>query len=313
MALSDFLSAIRELVLDRGVDFETQSDRRAALEERFPRLSAEQLDDLAAISPNRLHTYTDLVFAGERSTLEWVFPTSLAVIGRLRAAAGDDRPPRLADFELVRELHQFRPWASSSQRQLAADFDVFLRANHSAWFEAWPGLGELLDFERLELEVFYAEDLPHTRFTPSVSDALVSLSVESLMERRITLPPYVGVRSFRYDILGLVGEFRESGDLPDPLPKPAGCRIVCGRSAHSLLPVWTRLDDSEYTSILQLPSGEGVEINELATAFLEAQTVDGALDEQAVFTSFFQSLTRLLETGVLLLCPMDHDLPCKAP
>lgn len=305
MALSDFLSAIRELILDDGLAESSAEKRRASLEARFTRLSADQLDDLASIPPERLQTYTDLIFAGERSTLEWVYPVSFEVIHRIRAAGGDDRPPRLADFEMVRDLHRFRPWKSSSQRRLAADFADFIRVERADWLGAWAGLEELVEFERSELDVFYAEDVAHERFTPQVAESLVGLSVEELMMRCIVLPAYVVVRRFRYDIASMVDRYRKEGTIFDPLPSAAAtpCLAACGRDPESLMTRWLDLAASEFECLLQLPRDREIEINDFATAYLEMKTGDEALAEQVAFAEFFETLMRLLGSGVLLLSP----------
>lgn len=311
MALADFLSAIRELILDDGVVGATAADRRRALESRFPRLSSDQLDDLAGISPARLQVYTDLIFAGERSTLEWVYPVSLAVIGRLRADAGDRQPPRLADFELVRALHRFRPWTSNSQRQLAADFEAFLRTERGEWLASWPGLGDLLEFERAELEVFYGEDVAHEQFTTAVAESLMGLSVEALMSRSVVVPPYVAVRLFRYDVPALVSQFRNEPRLPEVLPGPSECPAACGRNGISLLPEWTRLETREHAALLPMPRGESIALNELAAAFLEAGE-EGAESEEAAFGAFFAFLHRMLGSGVVLLAARNAGSPVEA-
>jgi len=310
MALSDFLSAIRELILDDGLADSSMEQRRDSLEARFSRLSAEQLDDLASIPPKRLATYTDLIFAGERSTLEWVYPVTFEVIHLIRAAGGDDRPPRLADFEMVRDLHRFRPWRSSSQRRLAADFAEFVRAERADWLGAWGGLEELVEFERAELDVFYAEDVAHERYTPQVAESLVALSVEALMMRRIVLPAHVVVRRFRYDIANMVHRYRQEGTISDALPSPeASPRLAaCGRDPESLLTGWLELQAREFESLLRLPRDRGIEINDFATEYLESRAGDEALDEQAAFAEFFELLMRLLGSGVLLLSQAT-DIP----
>ncbi|OWY73008.1 hypothetical protein B7486_01285 [cyanobacterium TDX16] len=307
MALSDFLSAIRELILDDGLADLSVEDRRTSLEARFTRLSADQLDDLASIPPGRLQTYTDLIFAGERSTLEWVFPVSFEVIHRIRAAGGDDRPPRLADFEMVRALHRFRPWKSSSQRRLAADFADFIRVERTDWLEVWGGLEELVEFERSELDVFYAEDVAHERFTPQVAESLVALSVEELMMRRIVLPAYVVVRRFQYDIASMVHRYRKDGTISDPLPAPTLNRAACGRAPESLMARWVNLAAVEFDCLRRLPRDRGIEINDFAAVYLELRAGEEVPDEKAAFAEFFEVLLRLLGSGVLLFSPSADE------
>ncbi len=300
MALADYLSAIRVLILDEGMDGPV-AQRRALLARRFPRLTEAEISDLGNIPPQRLLVYTDLVFAGMRSTLEYVFPVSLAVIHRLRTLLGDDRPPRLADFELVRELHRWRTWNSDSQRELAANFEAFVRDKHQPWLAAWPGLAELLDFERTELEVFYAEDPPHSAVSEARLAGMAAMTVEALMSLKVVAPAYIALRSYAFDIPATVTRWRRESTLPVPLPAPKDCRVVCGRDVNTLLPVWHELNDARYAALEILSHGYPLTINDLADGYLSAVSESPSESEEERFADFFGLLQLAFRSGILLL------------
>ena len=134
---------MRVLILDGSALPIEPRQRRARLAEQFPRLSASEVDDLAEVPPDRLAVYTDLVFAGERAALRWAFPISFAVIAALTPTSptcGGD------DWELMRDLHRFRPWRSASSRELAQLFQAYLIEKRAGLIERWSGLAELVDY-----------------------------------------------------------------------------------------------------------------------------------------------------------------------
>lgn len=306
MALSDYLSAIRTLILDSpdGDDpaaAASAAERRAALAARFPALTDDEVRDLAAIPPARIGVYTDLVFAGERGTLQWIFPVTFAVIDRLRREAGDDRPARQAEFALVRALHAHRPWTSPSQRRLASDFQSFILEEQQNWCAAWPGLPDLVDYERSELEAFYAEDVEHEPVTEDGIAALDALSVEAVLALPVFRPAYAAVRAFSHDVLSLVAHFRENDALPATLPGTAAVYAACGRSDATHMTAWVRLAPAMFAAFAALPAGGGpCAINDLAGPFVEARSSEGKADERALFREFFTALLQCLRSGVLL-------------
>lgn len=302
MALADFLSAVRSLILDEGIDPAIQ-DRKSYLRRRFPELDERQCADLADIAPERLGVYTELVFAGIRATLEWIFPLSLAVIDRLRRAETALPPAAEANLEWVRALHRFRPWTSTSQRQLAADFEAFIRDCRAPWIAAWPGLADLLDFERTDLEAFYAADVPHAPMTAADVQALSGLSVGDLMTQEFFIPEYAAIRSFRYDVPAMAQAWRSTQELPDPLPASAPATYSCGRLISTLMPKWTALSPAICEALAALPRCRPFTVDNLASRFLDGLLADDARSDEARFADFFIALQALIESGVLLRPP----------
>lgn len=308
MALPAYLSALREMILDSD-PVEAADLQRDALAQRFPHLNQSELSDFAEMDPARLRVYTDLIFAGERSTLEYVYPASLAVIHRLRRTAGDEQSPRLADFEMVRELHHWRPWRSSSQRELAANFEAFIHARRQEWLLAWAGLADLLDFERTELEVFYAADPPFERVTAAKLNELSNLTVEALLMLRVAVPSYVALRTYAFDIPAFITNWRRTRELSDPLPlaeastdriRPA-VRFVCGRDTETLLPSWHRLGGEHNPLLTEITRDAPLIVDDLARHFLAARPSDDRHCEETLFAEFFELLAEWFRSGILML------------
>jgi|CXWL01.1.fsa_nt_gi hypothetical protein len=303
MPLPDFLSAIRELILDDGLPPGQPDQRRSELGRRFPKLSASELDDLVAVPPQRLAVYTDLVFAGQRGTLLWIFPATFAVMHKLEGLAEESPEARQYDFELTRALHRFRSWKDSSTRSLARDFESFILAEHGRLINQWPGLADLVRFEKIELEVFYAPDetIPRTRVDQL--ESLTRLSVEALMLVRVIRPGHAAMHEFACDVLSLIETLRRDGELPDLSSLPRGLTTICGRSITSLSPQWIRLDAASKAAIGSIGLQSPTPLNDLAQAYVTALPADARRTDQAAFQSFFTQLTRWLSAGSLLLCP----------
>jgi len=301
MALPDMLSAVRELILDEGLPPQPES-RRSDLARRFPNLSQQEIDDLAAIPLSRLSVYTNLVFAGERSMLEWAFPMSFAAIARIAGVERDERASRALMFETVRDLHRRRPWQSSSTRALAENFEAFVKQSRPNWTSTWPGLSELIAFERIDLEVFYAEDVPHRPMTDAAWSELTAKSVEALLETPVLRPPYAAVAHWNYDVLDLDAAWHDAAALPDPLPGLKACRAACGRAPDSLMPRWSRQAPEACAALSDLAPGRTSSINDLAESYL-ANLSDArrAEPEAQRFSAFFNALRDWFSAGVVLL------------
>lgn len=299
MALADVLTAVRALILDEQLPSGSAADRRSALRVRFEKLSDQEIEDLSAIEPSRLRVYTSLVYAGECGTLNWVFPVSMAAIVKIQQSTGDDRADGDIQFELTRQLHQSLPWRSSSTRELARNFERFVLEDRKELVRNWGGLPDLLDFERTELEVFYAED--STAQAVDVA-SMAALSVEELMSRIVTLPAYAGVRTHQFDVRKIVKAWRTDGRLgTDALSSPP-CRtlLAYGRAPDVLMPRWVTLTEAGYSALTRATRTEPVQVNELATAYLDALAEDDSGDEKAMFESFFRLLSECFAAGVLL-------------
>ena len=297
MALADVLSAVRELVLDAGPPAGSVAQREAVLVRRFANLSAREIADLAAVPPERFGVYTDLVFAGQRSMLRWVYPLSLAAIAKLEQQAGDSRAAGEIEFALARELHRRRPWQSASSRELAASFQSYVAEYRADLVGRWPGLADLIDYERSGLEVFYALDFAGE---PLAAGDMATLSVGELLAQVVARPPYVQLREYRIDVLTFAARLEMEPHAPDEWPPADACLAVCGRSATSLMPVWLRLAPAEFAVLQGLPAGVPTPLNDLAAAYLAVHDAQHFAREQAAFAAFFGALARWLSAGALL-------------
>ena len=248
------------------------------------RLADRELEDLAGVPPERFGVYTDLVFAGERSMLRWVYPLSLAALVRLVQQGGDTRPAGEIEFELVRELHRRRPWHSTSTRELAENFQRYVTEYRPDLVGRWGGLSDLIDYERTTLDVFYALDFAGGPLTASEAAAW---SVGELLAQVVARPPYVQLREYSFDVLSISAVSEVEKPPPDERLPAERCLAVCGRSATSLMPVWLRLSPAEFAVLRGLPAGVPTTLNDVAHAYLAAHDPPHGATEQAAFAEFF--------------------------
>lgn len=297
MALADFLSAMRVLILDGPVLPIEPNKRRAGLSERFPRLDPREIDDLAALPPERLAVYSDLVYAGERGALRWAFPMTFAAIDRI--------DPSSDHLQIVRDLHRYRPWRSASTRELAGIFHSYLLECRRGWMENWPGLAALMDYERSDLEIFYALDVPSAPWNGEEELRLRSRSVEDLMMQRVYRPPHAVVKRFDCDILALADYWRAHLALPSSLPPIQTCHAASGRSPENFMPAWVRLSNAGHRALTHAALDQPTPINAIATAYLEAIASSSNVDEERLFGDFYHELVCWLSAGILLRAPPE--------
>lgn len=291
------LSAMRELILDGPLPAGDISLRRASLARRFPDLDRAEIDDLAAIPPERIHVYTRLIFNGERATLRWAFPMSLAAIRRMLGVADDAAAVNAADFELVRDVHRRRPWHSASHRALAANFQTYVLRHRPDLTTQWGGLVDLVDYERTDVDIFYANDVPHVQCDV---ERLAAMTVGDLMDVLVIRPSYAALRKFNVDVPALAARWRREQTLPIPLPPPQPTLVAAGRDPQTLQPSWISLTPPAHAALQQVPAGMTVRLNAAASAYLDTLPADTRRDEQRAFQQFFEQLCRWFSAGVLL-------------
>ncbi len=297
MTLNNVLSAVRTLILDEEAPTGSIDERHAALRLRFPELADAEIADLATIPPRRLNVYTDLVFAGERELLRWVYPVTFAVLHRLSPAADDDPWFGEADFDLVRAIHRFRAWKIGSTRMLAQNMADFVSQHRRDWVDRWGGLIALIDCERVETDVFYAPDVDHQ---PMDLPSLADLSVDELMALEVAQPSFVALRSFSHDVLTVQGYWREHEKLPDDLPPASRTDCCCSRNPHTLDAQWTRLPPAGLATLQMMEPDRPYTVESLAEVYVDASSDAERSDEPALFASFFDFLTSAGAVGVLL-------------
>lgn len=297
MALNDVLSAVRRLILDEEAPTGTVDERQADLRQRFPELSDTEIADLAVIPPKQLSVYTDLVFAGERELLRWAFPVTFPVLHRLWPTVEDDPNYGEADFELVREIHRFRAWKIGSTRMLAKNMADYIAERRRDWVDGWGGLLDLIDCERVEIDVFYAPDVDHP---PMDLSSLADVSVEQFMGIEVALPEFAALKTYAYDVLSVQTHWREHDNLPDELPVASRTLCCCSRNPHSFDAQWVRLSPAGYAALKMMKPNRAYHVESLAESFVDASSETERSDEQALFASFFEFLTKCAAAGVLL-------------
>lgn len=297
MPLNDILSAMRALILDADDGPTDPAARRAWIGERFPTLTATEADDLASVPAERFGVYTETIFAGERSMLRWAFPMSMAAIGRMLGEQDASQPIGHLQYDLVRDLHRFRPWQSHSIRDLARGFRAFVGEKRGDLLETWPGLADLIAFEQAELEVFYAADAPLVALRP---DEWSGMSVEALLMSAIVIPTHVEIIEVRFDAIALRRQWRIDESLPDGWPADEPSYFACGRDPDSLQCRWIKLNAASQTALTSMPRGDTRTINDLAAGWLASQPEDAFTDDAAAFAAFCGLLADWARAGIVM-------------
>ncbi|MCA9256508.1 MAG: hypothetical protein KDA33_12760 [Phycisphaerales bacterium] len=301
MALSDFLSAVRTLILDAEDGPSGATARRDWIAARFPDLSPAESEDLANVPAERFGVYTETIFAGERSMLNWAFPISMAIIGRLLFEGDDSQPIGHHQYDLVRELHGHLPWRSQSVRDLAGGFRRFVCERRKDLLETWPGLADLMAMEAADVNVFYAEDEPVASLQP---EAWAALDVESLLMRPVVVPRYVVLAPVGFDAMAFRRDWVDDASAPMSWPAESQSFIACGRAPDTLLTEWVALDAPSYEALASLPRGESLSINDVAAAWLGAQPEGAFADEASAFAAFCERLAAWAHAGIVM-APAD--------
>ncbi|MCB9858196.1 MAG: hypothetical protein H6818_21125 [Phycisphaerales bacterium] len=297
MALNDILSAMRVLILDADDGPVEAGARREWIGRKFPGLTSDEADDLANVPAERFGVYTETIFAGERSMLRWAFPMSMAVIGRMLHERDPSQSAGHHEYDFVRAMHRHGPWRSHSVRDLARCFQSYVVDGRQDLVEAWPGLADLAAFELAEVGVFYATDEPVVGLR--LQD-WASISVEALLMMPIVVPAYVVMMSCRFDVLAFREAWQDDGMLPASWPADARTFVACGREPESLRCRWAGMDAASFTALSAMPRGDVMAINDLAQAWLGAQSEGAFADESAAFGAFCERLAEWARCGVLM-------------
>ncbi len=296
MTLNHLLSAVRELLLDEETKAEAIDNRRAEIAKRFPQLEKTEVDDLATIAPERMRVYTELIYNGEVSMLRWVYPVTFAVLSRLMKIEDDANARRTFFFDLIRKLHRFRAWGSDSSRLLAANFQDFFIETKPDLQKSWPGLLDIIDYEKTSVDVFYALDVPHRAMAVT---QLSTLSVGELLDLPVFVPACVAMRKFQHDVMQLGAQWRDEDKLPDHLPSRSENLAVCGRDVQSLMPKWLTMDGAAYDTICHVSSAGYMTLNGVAAIYLQKQSWPDEQTEEIQFRRFFQELVTWFSAGVI--------------
>jgi len=295
MSLALTLSALRELIMDVREYPQSEVERFAWLSSRHPALSIEERQDLARIPPERLRLYTESIFASERSLLRRKFPLSFALLKQLSTAEGVP----LDFYELARDLHSFRPWASSSVPELARNFADFIRSKYSRYIEQEPLLGDALT---LELTCMVVVRSPNGAFSAHQSADLSGVSelkLETVLSAQCYIPEFAKLEQFGSDVISLFEDHRREETIaPPPTYRYKMVYGVCSRDRSYRLH-WCSVAPAMFGALSKMPRGEFFILAELAQEFLGG--TPNPHDEIAVAAQFLKGVLELHSKGALLV------------
>ncbi|MFN8390038.1 MAG: hypothetical protein U0136_07085 [Bdellovibrionota bacterium] len=291
MSLEGMLSAIRSLILDRMDLPESIEDRARLYQTSFPELSPDEVADLSNVTPSKLRIYTQTIFAGERSTLKTHFPMTFGLLKQRFDA-------ELDTFELVRDLHEKRPWKSYLTAGLAANFARYLDLDRPDIKAKIPEIGDVANLERLTLAIARGKDSPLRPTELLTTEALETITVGDLLEKRAVFAPYVRRSAFAFDAVAFRDEFWENGrEVPEHPVLPGELFAIGGRT-RALAVEWLRVS---------LPIFEFAEANkemefalgDLAESFVAGE--DESVEQSVLFLRFLDLLKTAMAYGIILV------------
>lgn len=299
MSLAQTLSALREMILDIRELPSDIGNRRAFLRGRFPLLTEAECEDLAQIPPGRLALYTESIFASERSLLRAKFPISFALIKRAAKNCGE-----VVDlYELVRSLHDWRPWRSRGVPDLATNFAAFIVSEYPAWVIAEPLLEDALRLECVGMEVARAPN--DQLFAPGnmqIASAL-TISLETLLRHEVFIPQFASFSVFKSNIIDLFYAVRAQRELPADFQFAGGAWfMVCGRDARYVVQ-WAGISAELFEVLGKLPRSNFFTLNHVAELFLERFPT--GYDESIVAKTLLGDIVALNSKGALILRPPE--------
>ncbi len=300
MPLAGVLSAVRELLLDDldlpdGIGAEVVAARTNLYRSKFTTLTAEEVEDLAKIPPERLRVYTQTVFAGERNNLKNHFPMTFALLQR---ALGED----FDSFQMMRDLHAARPWKSYRTADLCLNFCQYLVEDRLDIKAQLPELPSVSELERLSLKISRGPN------PEAVSGALIDiakiaeLSVADLMEFSCVKAPCSQFLTVQHDVLSLREYFYEHDrELPDSPTMVSELYLAGARSRWGGVR-WCSVNFAIYESLAAFERGERFTVSTLAEVFLKEKRADeqSESDDSQLFLEFFKEFQTLVQSGVLL-------------
>lgn len=296
MALAQFLSAVRVIILDLNEIPSEFSERQTQYSKLFPTLTKEEIEDLAKISPDRFKTYTSSIFHGETGILDNHFKLTLKL---LKNSWREIFSFKCSEYLLVKDLHKFRPWNSNKTYAFAKNFVDYLSYDVSAIKANFPQIIEAANLELLGLEVKRAPDfglMPHDSIQ---AQDLSDFSIERLLELRCQLPTYLRIAKLSYDLLPAWDAVRNADEkFPDQI-EWRDCFVVGARNRENL-GQWLEIKKSIYDLFSNaLQSKSEISLAQLAESFMTESNPN--LSEAELFTQFMILMRDFLEYGVLII------------
>lgn len=294
MALHAVQSAMKTLIVG-GIDLpDSATSREKVYRELFPELSSVEVQDLAAIPPQRLKIYTDSIFAAQSGILQRNFPCSVEMVKRMWPA---DLYGSFSPYRLAQEVHRCAPWRGIHSDSLGESLLAFLASTSFA-----PALGNsgVLDMATFELASLRIRKSPSNGFVPQLREAFEAAvektSVADLLLCSLTASPILHVLSLSFDVIECRKALRESGEPPGYQTRMhtlVGARPVDYGSAWHEVPA---LVGELFEKVVQGDGERKVPVAALAEAFLPSLV---GKDEAATFREFMTHLSQLVEIGAL--------------
>ncbi len=296
MALNAVLSAMREIILDTPPLPSTENERLKFFERRFPALSKEEREDLAKIDPQRFEIYTTSIFSGEKGILEKHFRITFALLARFWPKIYNQ--PFNA-FSFVKELHALRPWRGNKTTALANCFLAHISQDRPELTRMLPYIEELAELEYLNLLIKRTPSENVSAANSLSSSAIAELTVEELLAKSITIPSYVQLYRFTYNITTYWREYYNNHkSLPELAPIKLITWAVGGRTLHNFVS-WSELSPNIYQLLESRPRTTTISVAELAENFLEHAAPEQS--EELLFAAFMQELQGMLSVGMEII------------
>lgn len=296
MSLSDVLTAVRKLILD-PIDLPEDAEaRRADYSSRFPKLKAEEIEDLAKMDPRRIRTYTDSIFSGQTSILEDKFEITFAVIS---ACLESQFKEKFYPFDFVRAVHAARPWLDNATEALGRNLIEYLKNDRPEIIAAAPEVLDAAEIELASLLVIRApNDIVSARDSLKRAE-LEALPVARLMEVEMIVPSYVQLRKFEFDAPSLRRAFYDGGKkLPEKRIEKRPVLAAAGRN-YEFFVRWRELSQPVFDLLSELQRSVPTPLEELAAAVTD--TLPPETDEVEAFRAFYVQASDLAESGIIIL------------
>jgi hypothetical protein len=295
MALAQFLSAVRVLIMDTE-DLPNERSTRAALYRKlFPELSAEEIEDLSAVPPEKLGLYTSTIFHGERGMISNHFPCTLSMMKRSWEEAFGE-PLHLYSF--IREMHQAFPWKSNRTVDFAANFLQYLSSKKlSALLALESALLAMATLENSKLLIKRYPDEPVSSKDSLPKNEIAQMTVEELLKLHCVIPKSARLSSYEYDVVSTSHYFHTHNRS---LPKHIEHRRVsaAGGRNRKLRPGFTELPEAICNILQDHPRATPFALEGLAEQFVT--TAPPATSEEEVFSKFLSLILDLSDCGALV-------------
>jgi len=293
MALAAVLSAMRTIILDAPSLPDTEGARRVSFRALFPVLSAEEIEDLAKISPDRFRIYTRSIFNGESGLIERYYALTCAMLGRTWE---ENHSESFSVRDLMRALHAKRPWKTATTEGLVENFGEYLKDLSS---QLGKSQEQIIEAARFEREVFYARRGADETTLALTREELAALTVGQVLNLTWSMPATSAWHSFNYDIAAAYTYFNaHSSALPSMIAEREHF-LIFGRDVTNTVR-WREISKEVFQYFEEQKSRSG-SLGELAEHFVGV--LPAGMPEEQSFVLFLEFVVDLVESGIISLNP----------